>query len=235
MELSHRNYASIFLDSAAIFILVGMIINTAIYRKRGRKDDKVFFRMLLFDIGVSLCDIAVAFVNGRDFDGAKIINISALTGMYLFLALVAYLIPLYLIYRYTKRDDLFRVAFRVLLVPVVIIFGMYLIGVPNGYFLTVDENNLYHYGKFYIVPIAVMLVYTLVSFIIPIYVKIRYRWLEHMPIFLYVIPVAAVALPYVFDVAANIAVVFAVIFAYLHMSAMNEEFFEIDNGTEVTR
>lgn len=235
MDLSHRNYASLFLNGAAVFILFGMIVNTAIYRKRGRKDDKVFFLMLLFDVCVSLCDIVVALANGRDFTWAKIINLTALTEMYLFLAVVAYLIPLYLIYRYTRRDDLYKLSRRVLLIPIVIIFLMYLIGVPNGYILTVDENNQYHYGKFYLVPLAVMLVYTLVSFIIPIYVKIRYKWLRHMPIFLYVIPVAAVALPYLFDIAANIAVVFAVIFAYLHMSAMNEEFFDIDNGTEVTR
>ncbi len=235
MELSHRNYASVFLNSAAVFILAGMIVNTSIYRQRGRKDDKIFFFMLLGDICLGLCDTVVALVNGRDFAGARLINTVAYTGIYLFTAVLAYLVPLYLLYRYTRREDIFKVAWRVLLVPLICIFAMYLIGVPNGYFLTVDEQNTYHFGKYYVVPLGMTLVYTLVSFVIPLIVKIKFGRLRHMYILLYLIPISGAVLPFVFDVAADAAIVFAVIFAYMHMSAMNEEFFDISEGVEVKK
>ena len=69
----------------------------------------------------------------------------------------------------------------------------------------------------------------------PVFVKIKYKRLKHTYILLYLIPFAGTVMPYVFDVAADIAVVFSVILAYIHMSAMNEEFFDIKDGVEVTK
>ncbi|MBR4515639.1 MAG: hypothetical protein IKO61_12240 [Lachnospiraceae bacterium] len=232
MELSHRNYASLFLNGAAIFILLGMIANTTIYRKRGRKDDKLFFFMMLADIAVALCDSVVALANGRDFTGAKALNLAGYTGIYLAESVVAYLMPLYLIYRYTRKEELYRRAACISIIPAGIVFAAYLIGLPFKLFLYVDDDNQYQYGKYYLIPLSVLLAYMLAGFIIPIVIKVKSGRLKHMHIWLYLLPVAGFAVPYVFKLAANASVVYAVIFAYLHMSAMNEEFFDDRYGRE---
>ena len=49
--------ASLITDGAALFILIGMIVYTSLYRKRGKLVDKVFFALIIVSIIATVSDI----------------------------------------------------------------------------------------------------------------------------------------------------------------------------------
>ena len=53
MELTFFNASSLIIDFMALLILVGMIVYTTLYRRRGKPEDKVFFALILADIVLS--------------------------------------------------------------------------------------------------------------------------------------------------------------------------------------
>ena len=57
MDLGYYGSVNLIIDGAALYILVGMIIYTTLYRRRGKPEDKLFFSLVILDI-------AAAFLNG---------------------------------------------------------------------------------------------------------------------------------------------------------------------------
>ncbi len=226
MEFSDRIYASIFLDSAAIFLLLGMILFTSIYRKRGRVEDRIFFLLLLSDLMVSVCDITVAIVNGRSFAGAKVINLAAMSLFYIEEGIIAYLLVLFCYQRIYEDQEKSRRLKMILLVPIVLVELFYAIGVPNGLLITVDAENHYHYGKFYLIPLVVFGGYALLSFVLALMYKIKRGNNKYIPIGLYLLPIALGGIfPYAAHTVALTPIAIAVMYAFLHMGIMNEAFF----------
>ena len=54
--MNYYGTASLIMDGAAVFILVGMLIYTSLYRRRGTFADKVFFALILADIIAAVSD-----------------------------------------------------------------------------------------------------------------------------------------------------------------------------------
>ena len=226
MTLSDRNLASLFMDGAAIFLLVGMIVNTTIYRKRGNTTDKLFFSILICNIVNAACDIAVAIANGESFPGAKPINLIGESLYYITMGIYAEILVLYQVHRLHRDLARTRKVSHIIMIPIIVVELMYLIGVPNGLFITVDEENYYHFADYYFVPIGILSCYVLAALVLMFVYKFTVPEGKKMPIWPYMIPIAGMFLPYAFDIAACQPIMMAVTLAYIHMWFMNETFFE---------
>ncbi|HAB93485.1 MAG TPA: hypothetical protein DCF49_01760, partial [Lachnospiraceae bacterium] len=61
---------SVIMDAAALFFMSGILIYTALYRKRGRLDDKLFFGMVLTNMALAASDATAYLLEGRAFTEA---------------------------------------------------------------------------------------------------------------------------------------------------------------------
>ena len=226
MNFSDRNLASLFMDGATIFLLLGMINHTTIYRQRRRTDDRLFFALLISDILIALCDIAVAIANGETFEGAKLMNLLCESLFYITEAGFAYLVVLFLDYRIHRDEERHKKMRFFAAIPITLVEIMFLIGVPNGYFISVDDENYYHYAKLYVIPVLVISLYAITALALSVVYKLKYGKTRYIPLWLYAIPVAGAVLPFLVEMAAMIPISLAVYLAYIHMGIMNEQFFE---------
>ena len=218
------------MDGAAIFMVIGIIINTAIYRKRNRFEDKLFFQLLLTEILIGLSDILVAIVNGRTFAGAQIINLTSFAFIYISQAMFGLVMSVYLVKRLTGDEKKTKKMALPLSIPLILIILMYLIGIPNGFFLTVDGENIYHYGPLYPIPVILMGLYALIALILTVLYNRTRKEKGMIPFWLYLIPIAAmVVVSYVFKGISLSAIGFAVVLAYMHTGVMNETFYDEEN------
>ncbi len=229
MELTDRNFASLFMNGATIFILIGIMINTSMYRRRGRADDKLFFAMLITDILIAVTDSLVAVANKKSFSGAELMNIISYSLFYILEAVFAYEVVMYLAHRLhgdEKRTNKLAIPLGA---PVLAIMLMYLIGIPHGYFIGVNDDNSYYYAKLYILPVAIMLVYVVAAFVMAFIYRIRNKTGKHTALWLYLIPIAACGvIPFLLGGISLTAISLAVILAFMHMGTMNEAFFSKD-------
>ncbi len=227
---SDRNFASFFMDGAAILMVIGIIINTAIYRKRNKFEDKLFFQLLLTDILIGVSDILVAIANGRTFAGAKILNLTSFAFIYILQALFGLVMSVYLTKRLTGDEKKAKKLAIPMSIPIILIILMYLVGIPNGFFLKVDDSNMYQYGQLYPIPVALMGLYALLAIVLTFLYNRTRKGKGMIPFWLYLIPIAAmIVVPYVFKGISLSAVGFAVILAYMHTGVMNETFYDEEN------
>ncbi len=67
MEFTFFNASSLIIDLMALLILVGMIVYTTLYRRRGKPEDKVFFALILADI---VCrQLPLNLFGGKEYTG----------------------------------------------------------------------------------------------------------------------------------------------------------------------
>lgn len=227
MNFSDRNMASFFVDGATVLIVIGMIIHTTIYRKRNRLADRVFFEMLIIDICMAVFDALVAVANGRTFKGAEFMNLSCMALLYISQAIFGLLVLVYLLGKNIPDEKKVRKLIPILCLPDLAIMLMYLIGIPNGYFIAVDENNRYFYSKLYALPVAILCAYGLAAFVMAFIYRRRKDTTRYMPVWLYLIPVIAMlVVPYAFKGISLSAIGVAIMVAYMHIGEMNQAFFE---------
>ena len=226
MLLTDRAYASIFLNIAALFILAGIVINTAIYRKRNRIEDRVFFLFLIDDMFIAVFDAAVAVCNHQTFPGASVLNLVCMGGFYISVAVFCYLILIYMISRVWNKAEIVRKIEILLGIPILAVVLMYVIGVPNHLFIAVDETNSYYYASFYRLPVLIMTTYAVTAYVLAFVYRLRKRGQKYIPMVLYLLPFVAGGIStYVFHGISMTAIGLAVTFCYMHMGVMNEKFF----------
>ncbi len=227
MFFSDRNIASFFVDGATVLIVIGMIIHTAMYRKRNRLGDRVFFDMLIADVCMAVIDALVVVANGRFFKGAELMNLSCMALFYITQAIFGFFVMVYLLGKIIPDENRVRKLIPILCIPDMLILLMYLIGIPNGYFLAVDENNKYYYAKLYALPIIILGLYVIAAFVLAFIYRRKKETTRHLPVWLYLIPIISmVVVPYAFKGISLSAIGVAVILAYMHIGEMNQAFFE---------
>ena len=214
------------MDGAAILILIGIILHTSIYRKRNTFRDKLFFHMLIVIIFMGVCDIIVAVVSGRFFPGADIINMTAYTFVYAGEAVFGLIMVLYLTDRLLEDEKKAKKLALPYSIPLFVTVLMYLIGIPNGFFLRIDEANICHNSKLYILPLAVMGLYALAALVLVLMYNKKFSHRRSIPVLIYIIPSAAIIIiSYVFNGIHMSTIGYAVMIAYMHIGVMNETFF----------
>ncbi len=226
MVITDRNYASLFMDGTAVFLLIGMLVHTAIYRRRKKTEDTLFFELIITNLTLALSDILVALSNDETFEGAKVMNLVGESLYYISLCAFAFFVVLYLQHRLHTDDAKTRKIAHIIMWPLIAVELMYIIGVPFGFFVAVDENNHYYFAKLYWIPVAIMALYSVAAWVLAVVYKIKCGKTKYLPLWIYLLPLSGLAIPYFLDIAALTPVALATCIAYMHMGVMNEKFFE---------
>ena len=82
-ELTTQNIGTLLLDGSTIFLLIGVLMQSAIMRKRGRQDDKLFFLLVIENMVIAVADIITYLADGKDFPGARFLNMFGVSVFYL--------------------------------------------------------------------------------------------------------------------------------------------------------
>ena len=219
MELTFYTGSSLIIDFMALLILVGMIIYTTLYRRRGKPEDKVFFALILADMVVSAADGLFYVLMGLGIENAVT---AAVCGFISIAALDVFmlLLSIYLILRMgLERDKARKVlpfmwiptALHIILLATSIYMNYWSDKIYNGFILTATS-----YGFLVYSPI---LVYSLIT------LAIAYRKNKRVLILFFVLVV-----PLVFFVMTSISTIvslgLAVYLVYAHLYTMRDEFYE---------
>lgn len=186
--LTAGNLATILVDGSVIFLLIGVIMVTGIMRKRGREDDRLFFLLLLMSIALAAFDIIAYLADERTFSGARIINLGAMTAFYITFIVLFMVWLHYSLVRFAKTKKGEIKKHRWVFAPGMIMVLLLIVNLKSEWFFSVDEQDIYHHEKFYIVMFLVAVFYMVMT-ILPI---ARYRdGLDKkalIPIWIYIMP-----------------------------------------------
>ncbi len=137
---------TLLIDTASVLFLVGMLVYTSLYRRRGRLDDGLFFVMILTDLILSAAD-AVTYV--LDGSSAAFAREGMITGNLIFFTafeLFPYLYYLYVEYRQgTPREKLRKIKLWYA-APLAAMLAMLLASPKTGWIFSIDESNTYYSG-----------------------------------------------------------------------------------------
>ena len=149
---------SVIMDAAALFFLSGILIYTALYRKRGRLDDKLFFGMVLTNMALAASDATAYLLEGRPFTEAGKMIVACNVVFYAAFEIFPYLFLLFLDFRVRKEPEHVRKSSVLYCIPALVIVVLLLLNLRTGWLYSVSKNNIYHTGPYndvVFLPVAV--------------------------------------------------------------------------------
>ena len=148
----------IIMDAAALFFMSGILIYTALYRKRGRLDDKLFFGMVLTNMALAASDATAYLLEGRAFTEAGKMIVACNVVFYAAFEIFPYLFLLFLDFRVRKEPEHVRKSSVLYCIPALVIVVLLLLNLRTGWLYSVSKNNIYHTGPYndvVFLPVAV--------------------------------------------------------------------------------
>ena len=79
INMDQLDIASVIMDFAAVCILIGVLIHTSIYRKRGHREDKLFFYMEILTMLMAISDAVTYVLDESSVPGAAILSMGCNT------------------------------------------------------------------------------------------------------------------------------------------------------------
>ncbi|MBO5503783.1 MAG: hypothetical protein J5969_04805 [Lachnospiraceae bacterium] len=149
---------SVIMDAAALFFMSGILIYTALYRKRGRLDDKLFFGMVLTNMALAASDATAYLLEGRPFTEAGKMIVACNVVFYAAFEIFPYLFLLFLDFRVRKEPEHVRKSSVLYCIPALVIVVLLLFNLRTGWLYSVSKNNIYHTGPYndvVFLPVAV--------------------------------------------------------------------------------
>ena len=145
-EASAGMAGSIIVDIASLLFMLGILMYTSLFRKRGRLDDRLFFAMVLTNMALAFTDGLAYFLEGNAAPFVKQAMIMGNMVFYAAFALFPLLLLMYFVFRFDGDRD--RVKGRWLLYAVPFILFVLLLGVnlATGWIFSIDGDCVYHSG-----------------------------------------------------------------------------------------
>ena len=219
MNLSYAATGTVIIDIVAIFLLLGIIQCSRIYRQRGKLQDKLFFSMLILDIFMAVFDIAVEFSNYGITNFARFRTVLLATILTLIFEVLCYMVLLYVLCflpagseRVKKNSK--KYAIPMFVANIVIILNMFF-----GYLFYSDAaTGQYLHGPVYniiFIPVVIYAVMTLSAL-----------WkINKLGVLLFfLLLVARITLEVLYRSVSSTPFVYAVVLIYLLLGTMNRAF-----------
>ncbi len=221
--LTQRDIATILMDLSAIALIVGIFSQTAVMRKQGRREDLIFFNLLVVDLFIAVFDIMTYLADEKDFPGARFFNMFGITMFYLGMVFFSLMWFFYTMVRFGDREPMSSPARKAFYMPGLIMMILILINVFTGFIFSVDAGNTYHRGILFI-PMYIIITFYLFSAFFNIF---RYRRVtgrrKELPVGLYLLPfVLTLVVPFVLGGVSMAPVCVASGLVFTHIGVMNE-------------
>jgi len=208
------------MDASSLVFLVGILACTAIYRQRGRLDDRLFFVMTLTVIVLAASDAAAYLLEGRGLPGARQVMIAGNILFYMAFEIFAYLFVLYLDFRIHRSTERVRARELPYFIPCLLILAVLMINLKTGWIFSVDEAQIYHSGPYNDVIFVPAAIYFLISIG-------KIRQMDRRLVFLCLLAVAVrVAMGVWFRQISSTAFTYTLFLACAHIHVMNQPLME---------
>ena len=147
-EMSAGTGGTLIMIFSALLLLTGILIYTAVYRKRGRLEDRLFFYMILANAVMVVGELLSFLLELTTLPLVKEIMILGNTVFYITLTGFPYLLLVYVDYRIDQDKTRLRKWKLLYSIPCVLVILVMLINLKTGWIFTIREGNVYHSGRY---------------------------------------------------------------------------------------
>lgn len=154
------------INASAFMLLMTLRIHMGSQNKGAKLlDTKIFSAMLYLTMFQCIFDTLVFWVDGMEFPLARELNYFGNIVYYILTLFISYLWPFFIEYKLNGKIS--KRMFLITTIPLTIITLTILLTPINGFFFTVDENNVYiRTGHNHIIHIALVAVYIMLGAIL---------------------------------------------------------------------
>ena len=167
-EISAGTSGTVILDIASLFMMGGILIYTSLYRRRGGLEDRLFFFLILSNVGMTIGELLSYTLEYSELPFSGWLMIAGNTVFYCSLVFFPYLLAVYLDYHSDPDSTLLRKRKVLLGIPCLLFFLLMLINLKTGWIFSVGRDNIYNSGiltdRFWL-PILPVCFYSLVSLV----------------------------------------------------------------------
>ncbi len=218
-HISELHLASLLMDCAAFFLLLGTMVHTTVYRHRGRTEDRLFFASLVLTMIMGISDGMTYILDSSEFTHAYIVSYVFNDVFYFAFESVCALVCLFLVQRVWKNLT-WKKGF-LLFLPAL---GMNIMFVANHFLrflFDVDPaTNMYFSTELYPLIFIGPAFYGVLALILIIKIDKGVCWLYALLILL------RVFLGHFMRDVSSTALVFAIGLVFAHIHVMDEPFYE---------
>lgn len=140
------NDGSIIMDVASLFFMGGLLIYTALYRKRGRMDDRIFFAMIITNMVLAVSDALTHLMDVNGFAVTRPVMIIGNLVFFTAFEIFPYLYLLYLDYQAYRSAERIQRLQPWYAIPWILILILLLASTLTGWIFSVDAEGVYHPG-----------------------------------------------------------------------------------------
>lgn len=222
--ITERDIATFILDFSALVLIGGIYYYSRVFRKRGLPEDRLFFAILIANIGVAITDVFSYIFDEKAFPYAAGIATAGVTAYVL--CLTSFFI-LFMQYAYAKKTDnqiTMKSWYRPILIPGYLLLILALVNLFTGWLFSYDENATYQLGVLLLPAYVILIAYMGISFgTISMILKER-NSSSVLPIWIFMMPFAVgTAIVFViYNTASLIPVCLAMSLAFVNMGSLNE-------------
>ena len=214
---------TVILDLASLFFLIGIMISTALYRRRGLLQDKIFFVMLLINMAVCVGDCLAYLVEGTNYSFARAVMTAGNMICFGGVNTISFLYLIFVEYRRGKSGrHLFAVALAAA-IPLLLVFALLGANLSTGWVFSFDVGNLYCSGPYSILVCLPVALYFLLAMIR------GYKDGVRMVILAAVLILTRVLWDVWKDVVSSTAFIFTLFLMCLHVHTTNRSLYEVKN------
>ena len=164
---------SIIMDASSLFFLVGILIYTSLYRKRGRLDDRIFFAMISVNLVYVIAELLSYTLEGIPVPFMRDMMIAENTAVYAAMVLFPYLLMLYTYFRVFKDQQRLRRAALWFGIPCLAYFVVLGLNLKTGWIFTIDESCMFIDGTIDQIVLIPILFYFMFCIILVSRIDIR--------------------------------------------------------------
>ena len=215
--LYYSSIANILIDITAFLYLMGIIVCTRIYRKRGRLSDKVFFAALILDMILAVSDIMLIACCGHTAAGVMFFGSIQM----ILTAVMGFITVLYLTGFQPSGEELIKKRWKIYAIPAVIMAVLVVINLFTDVLFFIDPlEQDYLFGSVYELIYVTIAVYTIIAFVI------LWRVSKRGMIALILLLAAGTLLSTVYYDINTMVFDYAVLLSYMLVGSMNRAFHE---------
>ncbi len=156
---------SLIMDITSFFFMVGILIYTELYRKRGRLDDRLFFAMIVVNMIMAFADGITYMLHGTVYPWARDVMIAGNMVFYTAFSVFPWIFFLYLdysVYKDSARVDRMRLFTAI---PWILMVILLLINLKTRWIFYFTADNIYRSGtlnELTFIPMAIYFLFSLI-------------------------------------------------------------------------